>query len=661
MKNNFVYIIFVLMLTSLPACSDDKKVSSQSGDKAVQAVPSISADTGADVVNADMQRKPYFGDLHVHTAYSLDAYITFVRPGPRAAYRFAQGEAIDFYGNKPKRLRVPLDFAAVTDHAEFLGEVDICLDKSMPAYDNQICADIRNEQEDPATEHRLFTNVLARIFFSPSSERMPICGENGRDCLDRSRTVWQSLQTIANEFYQPGKFTTFIAYEWTSNFSGNRHRNVIFRNTNVPATAWSKIDAPTPEILWSKLQTECQSPCEVMTISHNSNDSKGHRFVPENYDGTALTEEQAATRISMEPLIEIMQHKGDSECRLGFATTDESCNFENVDPRPVCSSTDPGQSPDSCVHVCDATGKPEGCVWARNYVRNGLKEGLRLEQELGVNPFKLGFIGSTDAHNANAGDTNEEDFRGHHGYLDAKAEDRLLPKLKTGYIELGLNPGGLAGVWAEENTRDSIFAALKRRETFGTSGTRLVVRFFGGWDYPQTLGKQDDLVKIGYQNGVPMGGDLPPGKDGQSPRFMLWAMKGADGMKLQRVQIIKGWLQDGETKEQVYDAVCSDGLQPDAKTHRCPDNGARVDISDCSVTLDKGAVELVSVWQDPEFDARQRAFYYTRVLENPSCRWSTYEANRLGREPPAEVNPVVQERAWSSPIWYTPGQKESRF
>ena len=600
-------------------------------------------------------RNPYFGDLHIHTAYSLDAYIIFNRTTPRDAYAFARGEEIGFYKHPPRKPALPLDFAAVTDHSEFLGETLLCSDPSAAAYKTQLCADMRNEQQDPAIENKFFVNVLLKILNSEKPERLSICGSDGRDCLAASRSRWEDIQRIADEYYEPGRFTTFIGYEWTGEQGGNRHRNVIFRNNTVPETPWSMIEIPTVEGLWEKLDEECLAPCDVLTISHNSNQSRGLRFAGVNSDGTPFTREEAAYRAVHEPLVEIMQFKGESECRVGLGTEDEFCDFEKYDLRPVCPNQPRQNSSLQCVPACDAEGRPEGCVSPSNYVRNGLKSGLEFQQNVGVNPYKLGLVGSTDVHNANPGDTAEDNYHGHFGYLDADAEDRLLLALETGFKQLPRNPGGLAGVWAGENTRDSIFDALKRRETFGTSGNRILVRFFGGWDYPSRLEQGANLVELGYRHGVPMGADLPrPGPaTAGSPRFLVWAMQAVDGERLQRLQVIKGWLEDGESRERVYDVACSDGLVPAPGTNRCPDNGARVDLTDCSVTAERGAVELQGVWEDPDFNAGEHAFYYLRVLENPRCRWSTHDALSLGRAPPADTSPLIQERAWSSPIWHT--------
>ena len=349
-----------------------------------------------------------------------------------------------------------------------------------------------------------------------------------------------------------------------------------------------------------------------------------------------------------------MQFKGESECRYGLGTEDEFCDFEKYDLRPVCPDKPREGSSLQCAPECDAIGQPKGCVWARNYTRNALKIGLQFEQLIGTNPYKFGVLGSTDSHNANPGNTTEDNYKGNFGYLDASAEDRLLLALKTGFKLLPRNPGALAGVWAEENTRESIFNALKRRETFGTSGTRILIRFFGGWDFPQKLAEGTDLAELGYRNGVPMGADLPAKYKNTAPRFLIWAAKGVNGRKLQRAQVIKGWLENGESKEQVYDVLCSERLQPDPDSLRCPDNGVRVNLNDCTVVEDKGAVELQGLWEDPDFKPGQHAFYYARVLENPGCRWSTYDALRLDRQAPVDAPLTIQERAWSSPIWYSP-------
>jgi len=598
---------------------------------------------------AARDRIPLFGDLHVHSSISLDSYIVFARNSPDDVFRFARGQPIELYGGATARLSTPLDFVALTEHAEFLGELGLCRDTGSSAYGTDTCRDIRNEAQDRVVENRVYRNVMLRLIDTDRPVRLDICGEQGETCLAAGRTAWQEVQRLSDAYNEPGVFTALIGYEWSAEYLGNQHRNVIFRNAEVPDTAWSAVEFATPEELWQQLGKTCTSPCEALTISHNSNQSRGLRFRETDSDGSPLTAAQAATRLRYEPLVEISQIKGQSECRTGFGTVDEDCNFELFDLAPLCQ---PDDDRERCITACenDDTGN---CIWSRNYIRNALNSGLALDQRLGFNPFKVGFVGSTDTHNSNPGDTDEDSYAGSFGFLESDPEERLMLSLQTGYKQLSRNPGGLAGVWAAQNTRDSIFDALKRRETFATSGTRIVVRFFAGWDYPARPDEVADLVSTGYENGVAMGGDLPPGRAG-SPRFIVWARKGANDANLHKAQIIKGWLEEGTTHERVYDVACADGQAPDPPDARCPASEATVDLTDCKVSARHGDAELVTIWSDPDFDHAQKAFYYLRVLQVPTCRWSTYDALRLGREPPAEVSPVIHERAWSSPIWYRP-------
>ena len=380
----------------------------------------------------------------------------------------------------------------------------------------------------------------------------------------------------------------------------------------------------------------------MVSIPHNSNLSGGLSFADSGW--APHTPEMLRLRAWAEPLVEIHQIKGSSECYRGLGTTDEECGFENY--YPIC---EPGQR--------------GGCANASDFVRNALRMGMRLEADYGVNPFKFGFIASTDDHRSLGGATDEDDFATKPvkfalgGGLDVIGQTSGGWRDKPDGGNIG-NPGGLVGVWAEANTRDAIFDALRRRETFGNSGTRIHVRFFAGWDLPADLDTRREMVEAAYAGGVPMGSDLPapPGGDaGDGPRFVVWAMKDPNSANLQKIQIVKGWAEsDGETAEQVYDVACADGLAPDAQTHRCADNGARVDLSDCSYSAGLGAAELSTTWTDPDFDPALRAFYYVRALENPTCRWTTHRALARGTATPPSDPPTVKERAWSSPIWYTP-------
>ena len=557
-------------------------------------------------------------------------------------------------GGRVVRIDRPLDFAAVTEHAEYLGELPLCTDETGDRYSLELCRDIRNETGQQSYIDKIFRELIIRDVLSPDPQREPdLCGEDNTRCLARAKSTWRELQDIAHEFNRPGSFTTFVGYEWTGNTSGNNlHRNVIYGNEHVPALPIGYFEANTPEKLWRRLHETCAAPCEVLAIPHNSNQSNGQQFLPVNRDGGPLSAELAKLRVTTEPLVEIIQAKGESECHTGVGTEDELCDFEKLERRPLCAGDD---SDGDCVRVCTGNDRSQNCIAPNNYVRNALKLGLELERQLDVNPYKLGFIGSTDTHNGTPGGTDETDYQGHHGFEDGTPARRALtPAIKSFSPSRMKGSGGLAGVWAEQNTRAAIFAALKRRETFATSGTRITVRFFAGWDFPGEVENDADLVALGYTKGVPMGGDLPAAKDETTPAFILWAMKDPQGVNLQRIQIIKGWLEQAESREQVYDVACSDGLSPDPETRRCPDNEATVNPGDCSVSADKGATQLKALWRDPDFDAQQHAFYYLRVLENPSCRWSTWEALREGNKPFKDVDLTIQERAWSSPIWYGP-------
>jgi hypothetical protein len=389
-----------------------------------------------------------------------------------------------------------------------------------------------------------------------------------------------------------------------------------------------------PEKLWEWLEQSCTGDCQALAIPHNTNFGWGVALDSKNSDGTPFTKEILERRARTEPLIEIFQQKGNSECAPGLGTTDEQCAFEQV------------------FQACKE-GETAFCAVARDYVRNALKTGLTLEDQFGVNPFRYGFIADTDTHESNGGDTGED-----RGPNYAKPVNENAPRNPIFPVSAGaFNPGGLAGVWAEQNTREAIFDALKRRETFATSGTRIRVRFFAGWNYPANIDRKRDLVQVAYKNGVPMGGALKGGGHTGAPRLVVWAVKDPASANLQRIQIVKGWSKGGETFEKVFDVSCSDGLRPDPRSHKCADNGASVNLSDCSTTPGKGAAELSTTWSDPEFDASVRSFYYARVLENPTCRWSTHAALTAKVALPKSLPATIQERAWSSPIWYEPATR----
>ncbi len=640
----------------------------------------------ADCTHNNPLRQPFFGDLHVHTSYSHDAYVSMQRNSPWDAYRYAKGESLkqpDAEGNFTIQAQIskPLDFAAVTDHAEYFGEFNLCTrDASTLAYWLPQCMINRSEN--------FFIRLLAARYWSGMSaagresdeDRSIICSVPGADCKVAALETWDDIQQAAEDHYDRSsdcEFTTFVAYEYTDapEFK-NMHRNVIFRNDQVTEHALSVYSTGSYQFpkLWQQLRKQCiedQESCDVMVIPHNANLSGGLMF------RDPKTEQEARDRLFFEPVVEITQHKGSSECRFdrlagrGLGTMDELCTFEQYESDNLkAMGVLYGE-------LRSKEGRPKNLdeFASRNMVRNVLKDGLALEQRTGINPFQMGFIGSTDTHNATPGGTEEDSFFGHLGQRDGgyrNVQDHFAD-----------NPGGHAVVWAEENSRDSIFEAIRRRETYATSGTRPLVRFFGGYDFDADLCEAGDLVAQAYARGVPMGGSISTGEAGLNPSFVVSAIKdpgvpARPGNDLQRIQIIKGWLDaDGNTHEQVFD-VAGD-----------KDNGAWVDTTTCATT-GGGAKSLCAVWQDDSFDPEQRAFYYARVIENPSCRWSTRHCLAAGVNPFAEdcmqradaltaklqeeqgakgdiygncckkveeeafYSPVIQERAWTSPVWYHP-------
>lgn len=607
---------------------------------------------GAPTAFAAPATEAFFGELHLHTALSTDAFMNGTRKHPVTAYRFAQGDPITLSSGETWALGRPLDFVAVTDHAESFGDLALCLDPESAVYDAPLCQGMRSS--DPI--------VMGRTIGSwrvDGARRSPeICGEDGARCRAAARNTWETVQAAANRANRPGVFTALVAYEFSpvilaSGGVTKIHRNVIFRGAEVPDRAFSSYDG-TVEDLHAWLDERCRPPCRALTIPHNSNASSSQIFWEgKNSDGSPWTPEILERRARLEPLVEIYQGKGSSECQRGIGLADEECDFEKW------------------VRSC-GPGERLGCASESDMVRDAVVRGLRVEQERGVNPHKLGFIGSTDSHLGTPGATDEADYQGQLGRPDDSPAKRLSSVIFAdpeadpdaaaaqgpedgGWGFAGptkFSPGGLAAVWAPENTREAIWDALARRETFATSGTRMQVRFFGGFDLPERAHERRDPVKLGYRKGVPMGGDLPAASGDRAPRFVALALRDPEGAPLQKIQIVKGWIEDGEERALVRDIACSDGLSPDAATGRCPDNGATVDLESCAIDTEKGDAELAATWTDPEFDPAIPALYYLRVLENPVCRWSTYDAHRIGAALPEHVPPTIQERAWTSPIWY---------
>lgn len=577
-------------------------------------------------------RNAYFGDLHVHTQNSSDAFIFNVRATPDDAYRYAQGEAIYHPLGFPIRLQGgPLDFTAVTDHGELLGILPAMIDPDNPMSKLPLAKDIQSTDRA----------MVMKAFYEVARDARSRGNESPLRDLDVIRSAWQETAEAAERHNRPGVFTTFIGYEYTSApESQNLHRNVIFKSERIPLAPFSSIESRNPEDLWRWMDMNRKKGIEVLAIPHNSNVSNGLMFQRTDWAGKPLDADYASLRMRNEPLVEVTQVKGTSETHPSLSPNDEWAGFELYD---------------TLIATDIVASKPGG------FVREAYRHGLESQQARGFNPFKFGLIGSSDTHNA-GGPVEEDNYFSKAGMLDGTAERRgTVPSdLQSNFGRTDSSKtfpqwgaSGLAGVWAEENTRESLFEAMQRKETFATSGPRIRVRFFAGFGYDDDLLNDPDMIRKAYAGGVPMGADLSASGN-RSPDFLLWAARDANSAWLQRLQVIKGWMEDGTSHEQVFDVACSDGLTPDPDTHRCPDNGASVDVSDCSFDLDKGSVELKTRWRDPTFDPDQQAFYYVRVLENPTCRWSTWDAVRAGVAPKEGLATTIQERAWSSPIWYLP-------
>ncbi len=614
----------------------------------------------------ETNRNAYFGALHIHTAQSFDAYVFGMRNRPADAYAFARGETIWLppqdekgKGTRAVRLSTPLDFAAVTDHAENLGEVLLCMDRESVAYDTLNCKIYRLETPLPVPELLRPIVGLLSLSFHGRERAAGICGEDGTACIEKANTAWEETQVAAEEAYDRSSdcsFTTFVGYEYTlADGASNLHRNVIFANGTVPPSPLSSKNAPRPEDLWSWLQERCidsDTGCDALAIPHNSNWSNGQMFYPDWFKDRPMEEQVALAtlRQKVERLVEVMQVKGDSECRSDLygvsGAPDEFCNFEKLRL--------PQERAEDCKEGYGTGGMMlRGCISRWSYARYGLIQGLEEQRKLGVNPFQYGLIAASDTHNATGGAVSEQDYQGQIGQ-DFSPERRLISNVGVlGKIAssspVRYNPGGVAGLWAEENTRGSLFAAMHRREAFGTSGPRIVPRFFGGWNYAEDLCQDSAFVEAGYRGGVPMGGTLSAAPSIQhAPVFAVSALRdpSSTGGSLQRIQIIKGWMDDqGVMQQEIYD-VAGDQNQ-----------GLSVNSKTCEAR-EPGHASLCTVWRDPTFEPKRSAMYYARVLETPSCRWSTYQCNSLPEDQRPEscsdptLPKVIQERAWTSPIWY---------
>lgn len=609
--------------------------SSEDSSVASETTPEVSGE-----IEKVATRNAYFGDLHVHTQNSFDAYIFSVRRTPDDAYRFAKGETIPHDAGYEIQLEgPPLDFLAVTDHGEYLGVIPFMDDPNHPL--SRTLTAQRAFGEDGAQAAETFASIGVSF----------VTGQPIEEIRDQSHMnqIWAETINAAERHNDPGTFTTFAGYEFTamtivSQLNGsaaNLHRNVIFKN-EAPDQVFSTLDSTNPEDLWAWMTEQRAQGVDAIAIPHNSNGSNGEMFALETYNGEPLTEAYALTRLENEPLVEITQIKGTSETHPMFSPNDEWADFEHYDYFI-------GSSAKSTLNIGD-------------FVRPALSRGIALEESLGANPYAFGFIGSSDTHIA-AATLKEETHWGKFPTDGAGPQQRSsvppdgfstwdgVPDADNRRVLTGgkFSASGLVGVWAEANTRDDLFSAMRRRETFGTTGPRMKVRLFAG-DYAANIIESPDLLEQAYAQGVPMGSELEGAADA-SPSFVAWAIQDPSSAPLQRLQIVKVSARDGVAQEVVYDVACSGGETPDPETHRCSDNGARVDVGTCNTTPGTGVGELKALWSDPDYQPDQVSAYYVRVLENPTCRWSTWDAVRAGTPPNPNLPTTLQERAWSSPIW----------
>jgi hypothetical protein len=585
----------------------------------------------------------YWGDTHLHTSYSTDAGMMGNTLGPDDAYRFARGEEVIASHGMRVRLIRPLDFLVVADHAENLGLAPF-IAESNPELLKSAWGKAVHDMVKAGDSRGAFQKWIAEGVTAGTD---PINNQR------MSRAVWDRQIDFADQFNEPGRFTALIGFEWTSiatkQAPGNLHRVVIFKDGRdkaaqvLPFSAYDSID---PEKLWDYMSNyELNTGGSVLAIAHNGNVSNGQMFPVTRLNGKKLNRDVIELRAQYEPLYEVTQIKGDGEAHPLLSPDDEFADYGTWDKSDI------------------AGFKPkEDWMLQYEYARSALQIGMQLEQKFGINPYKFGMIGSTDAHNSLA-TTREENFFGKASHLEPERDrwEHVIigslsgdPKLSSySYESIG---AGLAAVWARENTREGLFNAMQKKETYATTGTRIVVRFFGGWNYGAADVYRPDVVSIGYREGVPMGGDLASMPDGKkAPTFMVGAMKDPWSGNLDRVQIIKGWIdKDGERQERIYDVAVSDGRTIDADGRCRTPVGDTVDVKDASYLNNIGDAELRAFWTDPDFDPRLQAFYYVRVLEIPTPTWPAYDAKFFGSEIPDTVQKKGQERAYTSPIWYTP-------
>ena len=646
MKTKAHVTIATLLAISLTTfAAEDLKTDSGTLDKETAARAFPAKPQYSPYAGRNFPARPLFGDTHLHTAMSFDAGMFGCRLGPVEAYRFARGEEVTSSSGQRVRLSRPLDFLVVADHSDFMG-----LAPDFVGGKPEVIAD--------PTARRWFELIHQGKASEAFSELLPLYGA-GRmpktmQYLPGSpgyRSAWQATIQAAEQANAPGRFTAFIGYEWTSNTKGNNlHRNVIFRDDSSkasqvePYTTFPPLGSDDPRELWKWMDAyERKTGGRLLAISHNGNLSNGRMFpIIEPVSGGKLDKDYALTRTKWERLYEVTQTKGDSESHPFLSPNDEFADFNRWDKSNL-----------------DGSERKKQEMLEFEHARSAYKNGLKLEAELGANPFKFGLVGSTDSH-IGISAVEEDSFFGKMATAEPNPQrwgHPFIRNAQSGVTIMGweTQAAGYAAVWAQENTRESIFDAMQRRETYATTGPRMAVRFFGGWEFEAKDAESRSPAMIGYSKGVPMGGDLAAAPDGKAPTFLVAALRDPIGANLDRYQIVKGWLDaKGELHERIYDVAVSGGRQIGADGRCKAAVGSTVDVEDATWSNTIGAPELIAVWKDPAFDAKQRAFYYGRVIEIPTPRWTAYDAKRFGVKMPKEVPMTTTERAYTSPIWYTP-------
>ena len=645
MSSTFEKILSVqlplLMIIAVQALAQDVGAPDAERLASTQATPAYSP-----YANRSFPDRPLFGDTHLHTSFSMDAGAFGARLSPRDAYRFARGEQVQASSGQPVRLSRPLDFLVVADHSDnmgffpdlFAGKPDLLADPAGRKWYDMIQSGRGSAAAIEIIVAFSHNEFPADLMYFPGTTAY--------------KDAWSETIDAAEHFNEPGHFTAFIGYEWTSNTDGNNlHRNVIFRDGGdkarqvVPFTVYPPNGSDDPVELWKWMEAyEQKTGGSVLAIPHNGNLSNGRMFPVSRAFGKRIRRDYVESRAKWERLYEATQTKGDGEAHPFLSPNDEFADFETWDKGNLDGST---------------AKTPEMLEF--EYARAALKNGLRLQAKHGTNPFKFGLVGSSDAHTGLAA-MAEENFFGKTTPQEPSPERltaTFMNNQETGVqvMDWEVGAAGYAAVWATDNTRAAIWDAMHRRETYATTGSRMLVRFFGGFDFTPEDAKSRVPARVGYTKGVPMGGDLPAPADGQSPTFLVAALKDPLGGNLDRFQIVKGWLNGkGELHERVYDVAWSDDRKPDPETGRLPGVGTTVDVDAATWTNSIGASELSAVWTDPDFDPDQAAFYYGRVIEIPTPRWTAYDAERFGVEPLDGTRMTVTERAYTSPIWYTPSK-----